>query len=137
MAVNRAASSGGLFTSCGWAHVASRGKFLSRTPGNTNLLITHDLAAKRELSSSMGPPHVFLPFTASLAAHGPASSAALFTNTSSIHHSQLKYNSGQTNPTALTGATSEITFVFALAFFYFAFAKLYLFIGVSHVYFSL
>lgn len=40
----------------------SRGKFLSRAPGNTNLLITHDLAAKRELSISMGPPREFPPF---------------------------------------------------------------------------
>lgn len=60
--VNGAVSIRGLFRLGGWDKLPSGGKFLSRAPGNTNLLITHDLAAKRELSSSMGPPIVFPPF---------------------------------------------------------------------------
>lgn len=54
--VSSAVSICGLFRLGGWDKLPSRGKFLSRAPGNTNLLITHDLAAKRGLSSSMGPP---------------------------------------------------------------------------------
>jgi len=60
--VNGAISICVLFRLGGWDKLSSREKFHSRAPGNTNLLITHDLPAKRELSSSMGPPRVFPPF---------------------------------------------------------------------------
>lgn len=60
--VNGALSFCGLFRLGGWDKLFSREKFLSRALGNTNLLITHDLPAKRELSSSMGPLIVFPPF---------------------------------------------------------------------------
>lgn len=60
--VNGAIFIRGLFGLGGWDKLPSREKFLSRAAGNTNLLITHDLPAKRELSSSMGPPIVFPPF---------------------------------------------------------------------------
>lgn len=82
--VNGAVSIRGLFRLGGWDKLPSRGKFLSRAPGNTNLLITHDLAAKRELSSSMGPPSVpSLPTTSLAQAHGPPVSIPLFTNITS------------------------------------------------------
>lgn len=60
--VNGAIFTRGLFGLRGWDKLPSGEKFLSRAPGNTNLLITHDLPAKRELCSSMGPPIVFPPF---------------------------------------------------------------------------
>lgn len=44
--VSGAVSICGLFRLGGRDKLPSRGKFLSRTSGNTNLLITHDLAAK-------------------------------------------------------------------------------------------
>lgn len=62
LVVNGAVSIRCLFRLGGWDKLPSRGKFLTRAPGNTNLLITDDLAAKRELSSSMGPPIVFSAF---------------------------------------------------------------------------
>lgn len=81
--VNGAVSIRGLFRLGGWDKLPSRGKFLSRAPGNTNLLITHDLAAKSELSSSTGVSlrAPSLTTTSLVPAHGLPASIPVCTNT--------------------------------------------------------